>query len=358
MCLFKEFFMKRKKLARMVVLAFVFSLMLVGCDECKEPDDTIIEIPAVYKDFYNYPTGREDNAALLTVENSYNSPVLLFHTDFSAETYIGTVGSLNSIKVRLPDEKFYTIVAVDKADFEERRFQASQFSNLTYYSRTQAFDVKVNSGLTSGNKQWVLNNNTKYWCKVVSVSNPATVFAVLAPGTIRVTLPLNTGDYYDYEPVFMQALKYQGRVIAMSEFADRASGDTTYVDDDSPVYTSSFPVTLTFTDLKPNVELINNSGRTLRIYKTKTRQMTNGAVGSDWSLGSGSKALVTGFDVGDNTEDIYFWAVPWTANNQDGFKKVTENEVMQRNKIYRITVGSEANTITVEVKDVSEVLEN
>jgi len=73
--------------------------------------------------------------------------------------------------VRLPDEKFYTIVAVEKADFEERRYQASQFSSLTYHSRTQPFDVKVNSGLTSGSRRWVLNNNTRYWCKVVNVKS-------------------------------------------------------------------------------------------------------------------------------------------------------------------------------------------
>jgi hypothetical protein len=346
------------KLRRIWVLLLAAALM-VGFAGCPEPDEGGggNKIPPAYKDFYNYPNGRQDNASLLTVNNSYNSPVLLFHTDFAADNYIGTVGSLGTIKVKLPDEKFYTIVAVDKADFEERRFQASQFSNLTYYSRTQAFDVKVNSGLTSGNRQWVINNNTKYWCKVVSVSSPATVYAVLSPGTIRVTLPLNIGDYYDYEPVFMQEIKYQGRVITMSEFSDRHSGGTTNVDT-TPVYQSNFPVTLTFSDLKPNVLLINNTGRTVRIFKTKATQLTNGAVGTDWTLGSGSRALVTGFDVGDKTGDIYLWAVGWTDNNQDGFKQVTGSSItMQKDKVYQITVGSEASTFTVEELDASTVYE-
>jgi len=347
--------MKRKWLI-FTVCALIGSLVFLACST--GDDDPGDKVPAEYKDFHNYPAGRQDNSSLLTVENSYNSPVLLFHTDFTPENYIGTVGSLGTIKVKLPDEKFYTIVAVDKADYEERRFQASQFSNLTYYSRTQAFDVKVDSGLTSGNCQWVLNNNTRYWCKVVAVNSPATVYAVLAPGTIRVTLPLSVGDTYDYEPVFMQELKYQGKVIAMSEFSDRHSGGTTYVAANSPVYTSNFPVTLTFTDIKPNVLLVNNSGRTVRIYKTKAHQLTNGALGSDWTLGSGSRALVTGFDVGDNTEDIYVWAVPWTAGGQDGFKQVTgTNIVMEKDKVYQITVGSEASTFTIEVKDASEVYE-
>jgi len=346
----------RKFLIFLLALGLIFGL--IGCPEEAEKEKEQEEITAAYKDFYNYPTGRVDNSSLLTVQNSYNSPVLLFHTDFTPENYIGTAGSLSTVKVKLPDEKFYTIVAVDKADYEERRFQASQFSNLTYYSRTQAFDVKVDSGLTSGNRQWVLNNNTKYWCKVVSTSNPATVYAVLAPNTIRVTLPLSDGDLYDYEPVFMQELKYQGRVIAMSEFADRSSAETTYVSAESPVHTSNFPIDLTFTDIKPNVLLINNSGRTVRIYKTKARQLTNGAFGTDWALGSGSRALVTGFDAGDNTEDIFLYAVGWTAGGQDGYKQVTgSNIVMANDKVYQITVGTEASTFTVEVKDASEVYE-
>jgi hypothetical protein len=344
----------KRKLLFLAVFALIGSLMFLACPT---EDDGGGEVPAAYRGFHNYPTGRQDNSSLLTVENSYNSPVLLFHTDFAADNYIGTVGSLGSINVRLPDEKFYTIVAVDKADYEERRFQASQFSSLTYHSRTQAFNVKVNSGLTSGNRQWVLNNNTKYWCKVVNVSNPATVFAVLAPGTIRVTLPLSIGDYYDYEPVFMQELKYQGKVIALSEFSDRYSGGTTNVDT-NPVYTSNFPVTLTFTDLKPNVLLINNSGRTVRIYKTKATQLTNGAVGTDWTIGSGSRELVTGFDVGDKTDDIYLWAVGWTANGQDGYKQVIGSSItMQKDKVYQITVGTEATTFTVEELDASTVYE-
>jgi len=339
------------------VCALIGSLAFLACSNGN--DDPGDGIPEAYKDFRNYPVGRQDSSSLLTVQNSYNSPVLLFHTDFAPENYIGTVGSLDTIKVKLEDEKFYTIIAVDKADYEERRFQASQFSSLTYYSRTQAFDVKVNSGLTSGNRQWVLNNNTKYWCKVVDVSSPATVYAVLAPGTIRVTLPLSVGDYYDYEPVFMQEIKYQGNVIALSEFSDRHSGGTTNVDT-NPVYTSNFPVTLNFTNIKPNVLLINNSGRTVRIYKTKATQLTNGTVGSDWTIGSGSRALVTGFDVGDNTEDIFVWAVGWTAGNQDGFKQVTGTNtsiVMENNKVYQITVGSEASTFSVVEFDASDIYE-
>jgi len=360
-----------KKLLKIPVLVLIVGLVLgfVGCsgdDTNNDPDDIKNNTNhdttnPIYNGFYNYPTGRQDNAALLTVTNSYNSPVLLFHTDFTADSapgnYIGTVGSLGTIKVRLPDEKFYTIVAVEKKDFEERRYQASQFSSLTYHSRTQPFDVKVDSGMTSGSRRWVLNNNTRYWCKIVSVSNPATVYAVLSPGAIRVTLPLNIGDYYDYEPVFMKEIKYNGKIITMSEFSDRASGGTTNVDDD-PTYTSNFPVTLTFTNLNPNVLLINNSGRTVRIYKTKTRQLTNGAIGTDWTIGSGNRQLVTGFAVGDNVEDIYLWAVGWTANNQDGFKKITASEVMQKDKVYQITVSNDGNTFTLEVKDASDVYES
>ena len=63
-------------------VALILSLMLSGCPDT---DDLKNQTNPIYKGFYNYPAGRQDNAALLTVTNNYNSPVLLFHTDFTAE---------------------------------------------------------------------------------------------------------------------------------------------------------------------------------------------------------------------------------------------------------------------------------
>jgi len=60
----------------------------------------------------------------LTISNSVATPVLLFTSDVSPENYIGTVGSLSSVKVKLPEQKLYTIVAVDKANWQEKGEQA------------------------------------------------------------------------------------------------------------------------------------------------------------------------------------------------------------------------------------------
>ena len=354
----KSFLRKYFMEAKMKNLFLLVIMLIFSFTGCTEPDggntNTDEQIPEIYRDFYNYKLGRQDSSGLLEVENPTNRERLVFHTDFSPDTYIGTVGPLSSIKVRLPNEEFYSIITVDKKDYEERLFQASQFSNLTYHSRTQPYNVKINAGLTTGNRQWILNNYTKYWVKIVDVSNPSIVYAVLAPGTLRVTLPLSVGSYYNYEPIFLSEVRYQGNVLALSEFSHRSSGGTTNVDA-NPIYSSNFPVTLTFNDLKPNVLVINNSGRTLRIFKTKSTQISNGAVGADFSIGSGSRALVTGFDVGDNVSDIYFWAVGWTDGGNDGFRQVHQSESMKENKVYQITVSADGNTTSLQVLEASEV---
>jgi len=70
---------------------------------------------------------------------------LLFTNDVSGVNYIGTVPSLGEIKVALPEQKFYTIVAVSKKSYDEKQDQAERYSDLTYYSRTQAFSMTVHA---------------------------------------------------------------------------------------------------------------------------------------------------------------------------------------------------------------------
>ncbi|GAB6392083.1 MAG: hypothetical protein MdMp014T_1456 [Treponematales bacterium] len=79
-----------------------------------------------YEDFYNYLDGRANENGTLTISNSSASRVLLFASDVVPENYIGTAGGKGQVKVKLPEQKFYTIVAVDKANWEEKGSQAAQ----------------------------------------------------------------------------------------------------------------------------------------------------------------------------------------------------------------------------------------
>jgi hypothetical protein len=98
--------------------------------------------------FYNSPAGRVDQNGLLTIRNSIAKETLLFSGTLDGENYIGTVSSLGSVNIKLPEERFYTIVAVEKENYKERREQASQYSVLTYYSNSMAYFVMVSPSST------------------------------------------------------------------------------------------------------------------------------------------------------------------------------------------------------------------
>jgi len=167
-------------------LALVFAVMISACDLFGGGDGGDDE--AGYEEFYNYPDGRANGNGTLTISNSVASPVLLFTSDVAPGNYIGTVGSLSSVKVKLPEEKFYTIVAVDKANWEEKGAQAAQYSELTYYSNTQGYSITVSPDNLSGAGQWIINNYTNYWV-ALKKSDLSSNFAVVAPTAKRVIVP-------------------------------------------------------------------------------------------------------------------------------------------------------------------------
>ena len=143
-----------KKLRKIWILLLAVGLVWGCSDDPKETD-------SIFGSFYNYPTGRVNPNGLLTINNTIASEVLLFEGSVDPEKYIGTVSSLGSVKIRFPEEKFYTIIAVQKSNYIERLAQAAQFNSLTYYSNTQPYTIPVSPSSTWGGGNWVFNNNTR-----------------------------------------------------------------------------------------------------------------------------------------------------------------------------------------------------
>jgi len=342
--------MKRKELWGILAIMLVFCVMAVGCDNDSDPNNGN-QVPAVYKDFHNYPTGRVNNATgLLTIRNTVNSKALLFMNSAEGVNYIGTVDALGSVKVTLPDQKFYTIIAVDKTNFEEKAGQASQYSTLTYYSFTQPFTTSITPSNTSGNTNWVMNNNTSYWIQVNSADGNTT-FAVLPPNALRVSIPINLGQSYRFIPIFSRELKYDGKVIALSETAVRSQGDICTTTSQYPTFTSNFLTSdIPSNNIKPTVLLRNNSGKTLEVFYS-TARLTNGAIGGDFTVLSGDRQLISGFIAGDNTNLINFSAIAWETN-----KYVTQNETMAINMVYEVIIDADGNT-TVTPRQGTDVYE-
>jgi len=344
----------KKILAKFLVLTLTVLVFATSClaivNPKDDPDDTKPNVPEKYKDFYNYPNGRKDPAGTLMITNAINSPVLLFmnstekDADGKYNNYIGTVDSLNSIKVTLPEQKFYTIVAVDKKLWEEKGDQAERFSDLTYYSRTQPYSMSVRPTGMGGGGKWYINNNTNYWVSFRKADQSGEVFAVAAPNAKRVLIPVEINKTYDYVPHFYRELKYQGVVIALAESDQMTQADTVIVrntNNPSLSFTTDiYPASITSTKIKPTVFFTNSSDKTVRVY-SGNMQLSNGAEASeDFALAAGDFSLFSGIAPGINVNSINFRSIAWTMPQY-----VSQSTLMENNKVYKITLsGNGPNT--------------
>jgi hypothetical protein len=297
----------------------------------------------------------------LKVNNSANSKVLLFTDSVSPSNYIGMVEGLSSITVKLPDEKFYTIVAVDKENYEEKQAQAYQFSGLTYYSNTQPYSISVNPSPLFGAGRWILANHSNYWVALQKVDGSGDNWAVLAPGTLRTEIPVPIGEPIDYIPHFYKELKYRGKVIALVEYDDVRQADTVATSDDDRVFNTSIAkeVTPPSANLKPAVLLTNSSDKSVRVYVGINKQLSpSGTPGEDYIMGSGWTAMITsGIEAGvTSTKDINFDSISWT----NGRVYVSQDMIMEKDKVYQVTLRGDQTkgyTTTVEEKSADDFFE-
>jgi hypothetical protein len=300
---------------------------------------------AAYNNFYNYPDGRVDNNGTLTLTNTVASQTLLFIDTVDKDNYIGTVGSLSSIKVKLPAEKFYTIVAVDKTTYEEQGLKASQSNVLTHYSNTMAYSVSVTPLVTYGGGTWIFNNNTAYWVQIRKTDMSGN-YAVIAPNAQRVSIPIALSTPYDYYVYFYKELKLNGKVIAVVESSDRSQSNTAQVANAAEPYTTTIKANDVPSNIKPAVMVKNNSNKSVRVYYA-TQQKTNGSIGADFVIVGGASELLTGFEPNDDTTSINFAAVAWDSN-----KAVPVSMSMQNDKVYEIIIPQNENASEITVTEV------
>jgi hypothetical protein len=352
-------FFKKTGIASLLCGLALAGALLGGCDSLTggnekgtgEPDDDPDDPKGVYEEFYNYPTGRVDgNGGRLAITNTVASKVLLFSGSVEPGSYIGTVGSLSSVTVKLPEEKFYTIVAVEKSAYDERQAQATQFNVLTYYSNSQGYEVSVSPLSSYGAGTWIINNKTDYWVQIKKTDMTGN-HAVIAPKAERVVVPVALSTAYDYFVYFSKELKYNNKVVALVETTDRSLANTAQVTDASEPYTSNITaVDVPSIDLKPAVMVKNNSNKSVRVYYAQ-QQKTNGGISADFVVTGGHSELISGFEINDNTSSINFAALAWNEN-----KYVPVEIIMQAGMVYEIVIPKSENAaeITVTETDGSE----
>jgi hypothetical protein len=329
-------------------LACGLLLLAGGCDTSNGNNGGGDDVPddGLYEGFHNYPTGRVNQNGLLKIENTVNKATLLFNGTVEKANYIGTVDSLSSVQVKLPEEKFYTIVAVEKENYEERQAQAAQFNVLTYYSNIQPYSVKVTPSSVYGGGSWVFNNSTSYWVQIKK-ADLSQNYAVIAPNAQRVIIPIAMNTPYDYFVYFSKELKYNGKTVALVETTDRSQANIAQVTNDTPVYTTTITLnTIPNGGINPAIMVKNNSNKSVRVYYANS-QKTNGAASADFVITGGESGLMSGFASGNNTNVIEFYSPAWELN-----KKVPVDMEMKANKVYEITIPANENASDISVTEV------
>ena len=332
-------------------------LLLAGCinvisinDNQKDAGSTI---PEAYKDFANYPEGKQNASGKLTLKNLVNSSVLVFTDSVSPANYIGTIPAMESIKVKLQSGTFYNIVAVQKEVYEKNPSLATQTNKLAYYSDIQSYTVSVSPENLTGSATWIFNNNTNYWVSVENVDNSGETYAVIAPNAKRVSIPVQTNESYPYKVVYKKELKYKNTTIAVAEKTSMAENDeasflnlTTFTTDLNGSSTKEYD------DLAPTVQFINNSGKTVRVYNGQLQLTDAGISTDDYTLATGITAYFTDFTAGSDSTAISVRSVAWT-NKQS----CTENVTFEKGKVYVIKISAntgddkETNPVTWTVEE-------
>ena len=301
--------------------------------------------PAVYNGFYNYPTGRVDPTGTLTVENKAAAKVLLFNGTVEGNNFLGTIDSLSRVTLRLPEEKFYSIVAVDAKNYEERTTQAAQTSEFTYYSNTQPYNVSVSTSTSSGAGTMLISNPTAYWVTIKS-GDLSQNYAVVAPKALRVSVPMIMNEARDYKVYFTKEVTFNGKVIAVVETTNGELSGTYYTDSTNPIYSpdiggkdfSPSP------NLKPSI-LVKNSTRSHSVYCLNgNTYLSNGAVPSwNFVLLAGRQQLFVGFNAGDKLSSINFENMAWTDTG-NGKLYMNDDTELENGKVYVIEVtGTSSN---------------
>jgi hypothetical protein len=348
-----------KKMLRFSVLVLImgFILGLTGCDPNKDDDEDNGHVPEWAKGFHNYPTGRVDpNAGRLTINNTLASEVLLFYEKVEGDKYIGTIGSLSSVRVKMNEQKLYNIIAIRKDNYIERRAQAQQFHEMTYYSNTQTYTISVSPSSSWGGGNWRFNNYTNFWVEVKK-SDLTQNYAVIAPNAKSVNIPIEIGEIYDYDLYYSKDLKLDGIIIAKVETTNPKLADSVQVNAQNPTHVTDIQNVDITANTKPYVMVINTCSVAVRVFYATT-QKTNGAPQGDIIVPGGQRLLFSGFEPGDLTTSLNFRAASWSTNHRyvpEMTPGTWDGKTMANDKVYEVTIptGAEPAASAITVTEVN-----
>jgi hypothetical protein len=193
---------------------------------------------------------------------------------------------------------------------------------------------------------WIVNNQTAYRVELKNPDDDRS-YAVIPPNK-EVSIPVELGKSYGYSVVFTKELKFGGKVVAELAVTDPSRNNTIMVEDASkPFTTTILPADVPGNTSKPAVLVKNNSAKSVKVYYSTT-QKTNGAAGVDFVITGGTSAMISGFEINDDTANINFSALTWTTGN----KYVPVSMAMQADKVYEIVIPQDEDAANISVTEV------
>jgi len=335
--------MKKKVFAGIVILTLVFGVLLSGCDE-DDNTDPGNQTPTVYKDFENYPTGMAKSNGMLTISNKANKATLLFYGTAAPERYVATVDPLGVVKVNLPSEGPYSIIAIDKAAYETQGFKASQTNEFTFFSNTQAFSISVSPTATWGAGILRVNNYSDYWVQLKSPDNTQT-YGVIQPKAMLVNIPVSNGTYH-FIPNFYKQIRVNNTIVGVIDMPVTAQANSFTVEDSDLLHIFDFVNSDVSPNTTPIVQIRNRSSVGIQVFRSGN-QMVDGTLRDDYIVNSGRDSFISGFKQGDNTNEINFRAIAWQQNH----RYVPQDITMEYGRAYIITLPQSGLAADIIVED-------
>ena len=340
-------------------------------DSNVEVDGNGTPTSGMFKGFYRYKTnGRENEDGTLTITNQLSSSVLVFEGELKPEAFIGTVKGTSSMKVVLSNtEKFETLIAISLKTYSDnyekyKTIEAAmektpQSQALAYYSNIQSYTVSVSPKNLLGAGTWVFNNNTDYWVDVQCVDNSGTSYAVIAPGSLQVKVPVVLNQSYSAKFVYKKELRLNGKVIAVSDVSYQAQNEDFMLEEGDTVKTTDLSANANdlTNKVNPAICFINNTDKGIRVYNGDTLLSNYGSQNTDYVLNSGKTAMFTGLTASSTLAQLKIRSSAWTgAQSFSG-----NSQTLALGKVYVVTVSGNTKTDatidltwTVEEKDGAE----
>jgi len=211
--------------------------------------------------------------------------------------------------------------------------------------------MTVRTSSMFGAGKWRITNRSNFWVSFNKSDGSGEVYAVAAPNTAMVTVPIQLNQPYNFIPHFYRELKYNGVVIALAESDDMSQGNMVFVTSDSPTFATEIGTNSTNSpsaNIKPAAFITNSfNNYSFEVYLGQNKRLSSLGI-EEFVLTSGNNAMFAGLTEDTNVNQINFSTIALDR------LYVKQDKEMKKNKVYKISIsGTNATDYNTTVTEVS-----